>query len=61
MPLWEDMSQEEKIEDLRRDVKRLFNVANDHLDRIRALAGAVAANSEAPRKVEAALKALQQP
>ena len=58
---WQDLTQSEKIEDLRRDVLRLFDAANDHLERIRALSGAIYQQNETLKKVEAELKALRSP
>ena len=58
---WEQLTEPEKIEDLRKDVQRLFGVANDFLERVRTLSSAVQQNTETLKKVEEALEALRKP
>lgn len=57
--LWKDLSQPEKVEDLRRDVVMLINAVNKNANDLRALSSHVGEVGSKVLKVEEELQALK--
>jgi hypothetical protein len=56
---WEELTPDEKVEDLRRDVVRLFTAVNGALDELRRVSGETSQAQNLASEVAKAVQALE--